>query len=72
MIDIVIGPKQEKKIAKPPDCLKCVHFSVSWDAVFPRSCAVFEFKTKQLPSVEVLRATGTNCPSFQLKKGLKA
>lgn len=56
---------------RAPDCLKCVHFRVSWDPQFPRSCTVFSVKSRELPSVEVFRATGKHCPSFQLKEGLR-
>ena len=57
--------------ARAPDCLKCSYFKVTWDPVFPRACEIFGFKTHVLPSHEVFRATGSNCPSFRLKKGLK-
>ncbi|HCM27847.1 MAG: hypothetical protein A2Z99_00015 [Treponema sp. GWB1_62_6] len=56
---------------RAPDCLKCVHFKVTWDPAFPRSCGVFGIKSAHLPSVEVFRATGLHCPSFQRKEGLK-
>jgi hypothetical protein len=55
---------------RAPDCLKCVHFRVTWNAAFPRSCALFGFKCRGLPSLEVLRSTGVQCPSFALKEGL--
>jgi len=55
----------------PPDCLKCRFFSVSWDARFPRSCSVFGIKSREMPSLEVYRATGKHCPSFELNPRLK-
>jgi hypothetical protein len=39
--------------------------------MFPRSCDIFSIKCANLPSQEVFRATGANCPSFRLKEGLK-
>jgi len=60
-----------KPPAKPPNCLKCAHFKVTWDTTFPRACELFAVKCANLPSQEVFRATGANCPSFSLKKGLK-
>nr|AGS53734.1 hypothetical protein [uncultured bacterium contig00076] len=39
--------------------------------MFPRSCDIFSIKCVNLPSAEVFRATGANCPSFRLKEGLK-
>ncbi|MDL2228969.1 hypothetical protein LJC14_01835 [Treponema sp. OttesenSCG-928-L16] len=56
---------------RAPDCLKCVYFKVSWDPSFPRSCTVFGIKSRNLPSIEVFRATGYHCPSFKIKEGLK-
>jgi hypothetical protein len=48
-----------------PDCFKCVHFEITWDEHFPRSCSIFGFKGKELPSFTVLKYTGYNCPSFK-------
>jgi hypothetical protein len=56
---------------RAPDCLKCVHFRVTWDPSFPRSCTVFGIKSRRLPSHEVFAATGHQCPAFELKAGLK-
>jgi hypothetical protein len=56
--------------SRAPDCLKCVHFKVSWDPHFPRSCLVFGIKSRNLPSIEVYRATGSHCPSFTLKEAV--
>jgi len=57
--------------SRPPNCLKCTFFKVTWDAAFPRSCEIFSIKCSNMPSQEVFRATGANCPSFKLKEGLK-
>ena len=62
----------DKKIpVVPPNCLKCAFFKVTWDTTFPRACEIFAIKCSGLPSHEVFRATGSNCPSFRLKEGLK-
>jgi hypothetical protein len=62
---------EKDRVMRQPDCLKCVHFRITWEPALPRGCAVFGIKCRNLPSVEVLRATGYSCPSFQLKEGLK-
>jgi hypothetical protein len=54
-----------------PNCLKCLHFRITWEPAFPRSCLVFGIKCRDLPSREVFTATGRHCPSFELKPGLK-
>ena len=56
---------------KKPNCLKCIHFKITWDPAFPRACEVFGFKGQAMPSAEVFNATGRPCPAFLLKEGLK-
>lgn len=56
---------------RAPNCLACLHFHVTWDPAFPRSCDVFDIKSRNLPSAEVFAATGYQCPSFERKPGLK-
>jgi hypothetical protein len=52
-------------LEKPPNCLKCRHFQVTWDPKFPRACRVFGIKSKRMPSLVVRENTGYNCPSFE-------
>ncbi|MDR1178838.1 MAG: hypothetical protein LBK64_08415 [Spirochaetaceae bacterium] len=52
---------------RAPDCLKCLHFHVTWDAAFPRGCTLFGVKSRNLPSIEVYKATGRHCPSFEAR-----
>ncbi len=47
-----------------PNCYDCEYFKISWDARFPKSCAKFGFKGKQLPSIDVLATTGQQCCFF--------
>jgi hypothetical protein len=56
---------------RAPDCIKCVHFKITWEQAFPRSCVLFGIKCRNLPSIEVFRATGQHCPAFQQKEGIK-
>jgi len=69
-MEIIVGESKPPS-SRPPNCLKCAHFRVTWDPMFPRACDIFSIKCTPLPSQEVFRATGANCPSFSLKKGLK-
>jgi len=48
-----------------PNCLRCRHFFVTWDARFPRGCRVFGVKTHRLPSQVVYESTGRHCPRFE-------
>jgi hypothetical protein len=52
---------------EPVNCFQCVHFAVSWDPKFPKSCKLFGFKTAGLPSVSVWRDSGAPCHGFQQK-----
>ncbi|MCI2253789.1 uracil-DNA glycosylase [Domibacillus sp. PGB-M46] len=54
-----------------PNCMKCRHFFVTWDAQAPRGCRAFGFKTKQMPSVVVKRSSGHSCFQFSPKEGVK-
>jgi hypothetical protein len=52
-----------------PDCLKCMHFYVTWDPAFPRGCRIFQIKTRNMPSWDVRSATGRACPAFEARTG---
>jgi len=47
-----------------PNCWKCEHFAISWDLNRPYSCRVMGFKSKALPSIEVMRADGQECRCY--------
>jgi|HigsolmetaAR203D_1030402.scaffolds.fasta_scaffold00446_2 hypothetical protein len=49
------------------NCYRCKHFFVTWDERFPRGCRFFNFKTRELPSVTVQRASGMPCLEFSEK-----
>jgi hypothetical protein len=51
--------------SKAPPCLKCRWFSITWEPDFPRSCAFFGIKCREIPALAVFRATGKHCPSFE-------
>jgi hypothetical protein len=74
-MDIVLGNAgdntPDEKSPRPPNCLKCTYFKITWDPAFPRSCAVFGIKSANMPTNEVFKATGRHCPAFKLKEGLK-
>lgn len=51
-----------------PECFKCIHFYITIDERFPRGCKVFGIKGKSIPSIDVKRATGIECPVFKSKE----
>lgn len=50
---------------RDPDCRSCKHFAVTWDPKWPNACTAMGFRSQVLPSVEVWRADGTSCLSFE-------
>jgi hypothetical protein len=50
-----------------PNCLRCRHYFVTWQASFPHGCRLFQMKSKLLPSKEVLATSGTHCQAYQPK-----
>jgi hypothetical protein len=49
------------------DCMKCKHFYITWDPNFPRGCKAFGFKTRTLPSAQVLSSSGSPCMNYEHK-----
>jgi hypothetical protein len=64
-------PETNPKPPRPPNCLKCAYFKVSWDPALPNACEIFSIKSRLMPSLEVFRSAGSNCPSFRLKNGIQ-
>jgi hypothetical protein len=54
-----------------PDCYNCTYFFVTWQAHAPRGCKAFGFKTKNLPSMEVLKISGKDCVYYTPKREIK-
>jgi hypothetical protein len=50
------------------DCFQCKYFYVTWDKSFPRGCRALGFKTKEMPSSVVYRASGLKCMKFEPKE----
>lgn len=46
------------------NCMKCIHFYITWDPKFPKGCNLFGFKTKRNPSETVREATGGDCQNY--------
>lgn len=48
-------------------CMKCKHYHVTFDALAPRGCKLFGFKSSLMPYVLVKQSTGHDCKSFEEK-----
>ena len=57
------------KPTKGPNCWDCRHLMITWDVRKPYGCKFMGFKSKVIPSLEVLRTDGRFCGAFSAKPG---
>ena len=50
------------------DCWQCRHHYITHDAGFPYGCQAMGFKSRRLPCLEVLAASGHPCLMFRRKE----
>jgi hypothetical protein len=50
-----------------PDCNLCTHFFITHEAHFRYGCRALDFKSKRLPILDVIDASGEPCHFFQAK-----
>jgi hypothetical protein len=54
-------------------CHQCIHYYVTWDPQFPHGCRIMEFKSRQMPMIEVRRTMHRKgCLLFEVKKAKNA
>jgi len=63
-----LGRESSGQGSSPPKCMRCIHYRVSWDPSLPHVCEAFEIKSRLMPSVEILKTVGSNCPAFRAKE----
>lgn len=51
--------------ARPPACLRCRHFFVTWEQPCSKGCRAYGFKSERYPSVVVLESSGSECRQFE-------
>jgi hypothetical protein len=59
--DLAAGPN------KGPNCWDCRHLMITWDVRTPYGCKLMGFRSKYIPSIEVLRTDGRFCSGFTAK-----
>ena len=52
---------------KGPNCWDCRHLMITWDVRTPYGCKLMGFRSKYIPSIEVLRTDGRFCGGFSAK-----
>jgi len=58
-------PGQPQK--KGPNCWDCRFLTITWDVRTPYGCKLMGFRSKVIPSLEVLRTDGRFCGGFSPK-----
>ena len=49
------------------NCRKCEYYFVTWEPKQPHGCRAYGFKSVQIPSMVVLRSSGSACSLFKEK-----
>ena len=62
MPELVSQPPQ-----KGPNCWECRYLAITWDPRMPYGCKLMGFRSKVIPSIEVLRTDGRFCGGFSPK-----
>jgi len=52
---------------KGPNCWDCRFLGITWNPRMPYSCKLMGFRSRMIPSLEVLRADGMFCMGFMPK-----
>mgnify|MGYP000095973673 CR=1 FL=1 len=55
------------KPTKGPNCWDCRYLAITWDLRLPYGCKFMGFRSKVIPSLEVLRTDGRFCSAFSPK-----
>jgi hypothetical protein len=55
------------KPTKGPNCWDCRYMAITWDVRLPYGCKLMGFRSKVIPSLEVLRTDGRFCGGFSPK-----
>ncbi|OQY38225.1 MAG: hypothetical protein B6229_06440 [Spirochaetaceae bacterium 4572_7] len=52
-------------VMKRPDCTKCIYYYITLDERHPKACKIFNIKSLHVPSADIKRFTGHECPVFK-------
>ncbi len=62
------GSSEPKKMPQGfINCLRCVHYYVTWKPATPRGCRLVGFESREMPSMLVFESTGRKCIGFKAK-----
>lgn len=58
------GPERHRQI----NCRACRHYYITYDPRFPYGCRAAGFKSRVMPSQEMINSSGLECQVFQEKQ----
>ena len=62
-------PTDEASRKAGPDCFSCRHLFITYEPQFPYGCRAVGFKSRGLPSREMVINSGIDCQFFSRKAG---
>ncbi len=51
-----------------PQCMKCIHYQVTYDIKAPRGCRLYQIKSAVMPSMIVKQSTGKDFQDFKVRE----
>jgi len=63
---------EQEEPKRGPNCWECRHLMITWDVRTPYGCKLMGFRSKYIPSLEVLRTDGRFCGGFSAKPAKNA
>ena len=57
-------PDNVPQPAKGPNCWECRYLAITWDPRMPYGCKLMGFRSRVIPSLEVLRTDGRFVVAF--------
>lgn len=49
------------------NCRSCKFYYITWDNTFPNGCKAYGIKSREMPSMVVVKSSGEECKSFENK-----
>jgi hypothetical protein len=67
-MDTKTPPDAGEKTGRPEiPCFSCRHFHITYDPAFPYGCRAARFKSRLMPSAEMVANSGLECQLFEEK-----
>ncbi len=54
------------------NCLRCMHYFITYDVARPRGCRAYGFKARQMPDRVVAESSGQPCRLFSPRRAGRA